>query len=69
MPEKLKGVFFSTHSVSKLQKIEGELLVEKNSHNAKKTERGPFSVARYCMIREKKEKLFLVQFPGPTGTI
>ena len=33
-----------------------------------KTERRPFSLARYCMLRGKKGKTFLVQFPGPTGT-
>ena len=27
----------------------------------------PFSLARYCMLREKR-KTFLIQFPGPTGT-
>ena len=43
--------------------------IEKKSHNEEKTERGPFSLARYCMIRGKKGKTFLVQFPGPTGRI
>ena len=27
------------------------------AYNAKKAERGPFSVARYCMLRWKKEQL------------
>ena len=35
----------------------------------KKTERGPSSLARNFMLRGKKGKIFLVQFPGPTGTI
>ena len=33
----------------------------------KKLKEGPFSLVRYCTLRGKKEKTFLVQFPGPTG--
>ena len=40
------------------------------SHKAEKSERGdPLVSPRYCMLRRKKGKRFLVQFPGPTGTI
>ena len=46
----------------------GKFFFEKKAHNAKKTEGGPFSLARYCMLRGKKGNTFLVQFPGPTGT-
>ena len=34
----------------------------------KKLKEGPLSLARYFMLRGKKEKPFLL-FPGPTGTI
>ena len=34
-------------------------LSKKKSHYAEKTERGPFSVARYCMLRGKQEKNLL----------
>ena len=33
----------------------------------KKTERGPFSLSRYGMLRGKTGKTFLVQFARPNG--
>ena len=43
---------------------------KKRSHSAeKKTKGGPFSLDRYCMLREKKRKPFLVQFAGPKCSI
>ena len=46
--------------VAKHQKIEGGkfLFSEKNLTVPKKTERGPFSLARYSMFRWKKEQPF-----------
>ena len=41
-----------------IEKIEGGPFgdfFQKMSHKVKKTERGPFSLARYCMLRGKKE--------------
>ena len=31
--------------------------------------KGAFSLARYCMLRVKEGKTFLVQFPRPNGSI
>ena len=62
MPEKLEGSIwdFSTSILSQnSKKIAEGPFGEKNSKSRtmpKKTERGPFSIARYCMIRGKKEK-------------
>ena len=53
--------FFNVHSVAKLQKNQEETLCEafsKKSQCQKKLKRGPFSLARYCMLRGKKEKHF-----------
>ena len=62
---------FFIHYVANHQKIEGDPsgFFSKKGLNAEKTERGPFSVARYCLLRGKKGKTFIVQFPGPAGTI
>ena len=67
---------FLTSIVAKYQKIEGEIeglfeehFFRKKSHNAKKTERGPFSLSRYCMLREKRGKILLVQFARPNDAI
>ena len=59
---------FFIHSVAK---IEGDprLIFEKVAQCRKIVKRGVFSLARYCMLRGKRGKAFLVQFPGPTGTI
>ena len=71
----LKGGTFSdflTSIVAEHQKTEGYPsgnFFSKKSHNAEKTERGPFSFARYCMLRDKKEKNFLVQIARPNGSI
>ena len=35
----------------------------------KKLKRGPFSLSRYCMLREKRRKTFLVQFARPNALI
>ena len=64
--EKLKGETlwdFSTSILSQnSKKIEGdpsgEKIRKKSRTMPKKTERGPFSLARYCMLRGKKEKPF-----------
>ena len=49
--------FFNIHYGAKHQKTEGgpigELFSNK-SHNAKKIERWPFNLTRYCMLRGKK---------------
>ena len=43
---------------------------EKKSHIAeKKLKGGPFSLSRYCMIRGKRGKTFLVQFARPNDSI
>ena len=54
-----------------LKKIEGGLFgdffPEKMFHNAEKNSKvGPFSLARYCMLREKT---FLTLFAKPNGSI
>ena len=36
----------------------GDFFGKTNSHNAEKTERGPCSLAWYCMLQGKKEKPF-----------
>ena len=64
---------FSTSILSRnCRKIEGGpfgvIYFEKKSHNVKKLKRGPFRLARHCMLREKKEK-FLVQFARPNYSI
>ena len=43
--------------------------IRKKSHNAKKTNGDPLVSPGFVCYAEKKEKAFLVQFPGPTGTI
>ena len=53
------------------KKLKGDPLdfFQKNSLNAEENLKGgPLSLARNCMLRGKRET-FLVQFPGPTGTI
>ena len=78
MPKKLSRGFplgFSNiHSVPKLRKIErgtlwGILFSKKSLAMPKKIERGPFSLSRYCMLREKRGKTFLVQFARPNDAI
>ena len=74
MPKKTErddpsGVF-NIHFVAKHQKIEGGLFgenffPEKSLTMPKKTK----SLARYCMLRGKTEKTFLVQFARPNGAI
>ena len=65
--------FFNIHSVAKHQKIEGGPFKDncfgKKSHNAEKTERGPFSVSRCCMLRGKRGKTFLIQFARTNDSI
>ena len=55
--KKLKGGRFGR------EKIYKELTMPK------KTERGPFSLSRYCMLRGKRRKTFLVQFARPNDSI
>ena len=74
MPKKLKGgtiwEFSTTFLSPSLKKLKRDPLrnffSKKQSHNAEKTERGPFSLARYCMLRGKT---FLVQFAVRNGSI
>ena len=48
----------------------GEIFSEKKSHSAEKNWKGgPFGLARYCMLRGKTGKTFLVQFARPNGAI
>ena len=65
--------FFNIHSVGKLQKNEGGLwgiFFEKKSRTMPKKLKDPsVCLARYCVLRGKKGKNFLVQFPGPTEII
>ena len=69
MPKKLKEDplrIFNIHR-AKHQKIEGGILGEKDSEKKshkveKKLKGGPFSLSRYCMLRGKRGKTFLVQF-------
>ena len=73
MPKKLKGGpfgIFQHPSVAKHQKIEGGPFWEKTfskkvSQWRKKLKGGPFSLSRYCMLRGKRGKTFLVQFARP----
>ena len=69
MPKKLEGWtlwnFITSIQWPNVKKMNGDPLVNKNylkkSHNAEKNWKGglePFSLARYCMLREKKEKPF-----------
>ena len=67
--KKLKGgpfEVFQYPSVAKHQKIEGGFFggnfFEKSLKVPKKLKEGPFSLSRYCMLRGKRGKLFLVQF-------
>ena len=53
-----------------IKKIEGDALMKKLSERKvpqcrKKTGRGSFSLARFCMLREKKRKTFFVKFARP----
>ena len=62
MPKKLEGCtlwIFLTPILPRNIKIIGKK-IRKKSNNAKKLEGGAFSLARYCMLREKKGKTFLV---------
>ena len=58
--------FFNIHSVAKHQKIEGGpwgfFFEKKVSQCRKKLKGGPFSLSRYCILRRKRGKTFLVQF-------
>ena len=69
--EKLRGYplgFFNIHSVAKLQKIEGDPVAKiffSESPSAEKTERVPFGLVRFCMLRGKAFWLF----PGLIGAI
>ena len=65
---------FPTSTLSQnSKKIEGVTLWKKIgkkvSQCRKKTERGPFGLARYGMLRRKIGKTFLVQFARPNGAI
>ena len=63
--------FFNIHSVAEHQKIEEDPLrnfFPKKSLNAEKN-KGPFSLSRYCMLRGKRGKTFLVPFLVPNGPI
>ena len=76
-PGALKGgtlSHFFTSIVAKRQKIErgtfGEKIFRsKVSQCRKKLKRVPFSLSRFCMLRGKRRKSFLVQFAGPTDSI
>ena len=65
--------FFQHLFCRKPQKIEGGPFGGKKLKEVaqcrKKLTGGPFSLARYCMLLGKKGKTFLVQLPGPRGTI
>ena len=53
-----------------IKKLKGKnFFLEKKSHNAEKTERGHFSLSRYCMLRGKKGKTVLVQFARTNDAI
>ena len=66
MPKKRKWFFslgfFNIHSVANIKNIEGKnwkIFFDKKVAQYRKTLKGgPFSVAQYCMLRGKKEKLF-----------
>ena len=47
----------------------GDFFSKKTSHNAEKSERGPFSLARYCTLQEKKGKTFFILFARSNGSI
>ena len=75
-PGAKRGLFlgFSTSSLSPSIKKLKEVPFEKNSferksHNAKKVKGGAFSIARYCMLRGKTGKTFLVQFARQNGSV
>ena len=56
---------FFIHVVANQKKMKGyplgEIFIRKSRHTMpKQTEWGPFSLARYCMLRAKKGKTFLV---------
>ena len=75
-PDALKGGTLSdflTSIVAKHQNIEGgtlwRIFSKKSLTMPKKTERGPFSLTRYCMLRGKTGKSFLVQFAWRNGSI
>ena len=56
---------FSTSILSQnFEKIEGGKFFfrKKVSHSAEKVKVGPFSLTRYCMLRGKKGKTFLILF-------
>ena len=55
-------------NIEKLKGPSGEKYISKNQQCQKKLERGPFSLARYCVTR-KKVKTFLVQFARSNGLI
>ena len=53
-------------------KIEGDplrIFFEKKSQSRRKLKRGLFSLARFCMLRGKTGKTFLVQFARRNGSI
>ena len=65
---------FLTSIVAKHQKLKGRpfgghFYFEKSLTMSKKLKGGPFSLARYCMLRGKLGKPFLVQFARRNGSI
>ena len=75
--EKLKGgpfeIFQHPFCRKSPKKLKGDPLriffFKENAPQCRKNSKvGDLSLARYCMLRGKKGKTFLVQFPGPTGT-
>ena len=72
--KKLNGGPFGIFQHPFTKKLKGDPLrkffLKTKSHNAgKKLKRGPFSPARYCRLRGKTAKTFLVQFVRPNSSI
>ena len=66
-PGALKG-----GTLPKMSTLLSQLKGEKNKFSkslCRKTEGGPFGVARYGMLRGKTGKTFLLQFARPNGAI
>ena len=79
-PEKVSHCRFCQHAICRktsktlkgsqnINPFGEKFFSRKKSHNAEKTERGPFSLARYCMLRGKRGKTFLVKFAEPNDSI
>ena len=70
-PGALKGGPFHilTSIVAKHQENEGGPFGEKFFTMPKKLKRGSFSLSRFCMLRGKRGKTFLVQFAIPNDSI